>query len=62
MNTANDLDVLLSEAEAHPMVGWSFDWLGGRMTTTPAPWNYNELVVEEARRSPDLLDLGTRRR
>jgi SAM-dependent methyltransferase len=50
---------LLQEADGHPVVGWDFSWLGGRITSHPLPWDYGTMIVERARRSPDLLDLGT---
>lgn len=50
---------LLREAVLQPMVGWDFGWLEGRVTRGEFPWNYTEMVRERARRSPDLLDLGT---
>ena len=52
-------DALLEEAESRPVRGWDFTWLGARMTTEPLPWDFTEIVVRYARRSPDLLDLGT---
>ncbi len=54
-----DFESLIDEAEAQPFVGWDFSYLGNRMVTEPLPWNYNELVVTRARRSPDLVDLDT---
>jgi SAM-dependent methyltransferase len=54
-----ELDTLLAEAEAHPVVGWDFSWLGPRMVTSALPWDYDAIVLEHARRSPDLLDIGT---
>lgn len=32
---------------------------GGRIVTTPAPWHFEAEVDRLARRSPDLLDMGT---
>jgi SAM-dependent methyltransferase len=52
-------DALVAEAESRPVRGWDFSWLGDRMTTKPLPWSFGEIVVRHARRSPDLLDLGT---
>ena len=49
---------LLAEAAAHPVSGWDFAWLGDRISTS-LPWSFEEVVVRHARRSPDLLDLGT---
>lgn len=41
------------------MVGWDFTWLGPRLVTSPLPWDYDAIVVDRARHSPDLLDLET---
>ena len=43
----------------HPVVGWDFSWLRGRLEESRLPWDYSEIVADLARRSPDLLDLGT---
>jgi len=53
------VDALLDEAERQPFVGWDFSWLRGRLDSQPLPWDYTASVVEHARSSPDLLDLGT---
>src|SRR2546427_6704139 len=53
------VDALLDEAERQPFVGWDFSWLRGRLDSQPLPWDYTATVVEHARSSPDLLDLGT---
>jgi len=58
-STEPDLDHLLAEAESQPFVGWDFSWLAGRTRVRPLPWDFEAEVVAEARRSPDLLDLGT---
>jgi SAM-dependent methyltransferase len=50
---------LVAEAERRPTTGWDFSWLGGRMTTTPLPWDFTELVVERTRLARDMLDMGT---
>ena len=52
-------DRLLDEAERHPFTGWDFSWIEDRITAEPLPWDYTQAVLEQARRSPDLLDLGT---
>jgi hypothetical protein len=52
-------DELLREADEHPVVGWDFSWLGGRLSSPPLPWDFGAMVVDRARQSPDLLDLGT---
>ena len=54
-----DLDELIAEAEAHPTEGWDWDWRGDRLTSSPLPWSYREIVQRLARDSPDRLDLGT---
>ena len=56
---AADLERLIAEAEAQPVRGWDFSWLGSRMFTSQLPWDYDSLVLRRARASPDLLDLGT---
>jgi hypothetical protein len=53
------VDRLLDEAQARSIEGWDFSWLGDRIGTTDLPWNFDDLVVRHARRSPDLLDMGT---
>lgn len=50
---------LIAEALAHPISGWDFSWLAGRLRSTAPPWSYEELVLALAVGSPDLLDLGT---
>ena len=55
----SDLDVLLDEAERQPVVGWDFSWLAARRHVETVPWDFAALVVEQARQSPDLLDMGT---
>jgi hypothetical protein len=50
---------LLREADDHPVVGWDFSWLGNRLISHPLPWDYAAMLLDHARRSPDLLDLGT---
>lgn len=49
---------LLREADARPLVGWDLS-CDGRITTTATPWNFEAAVVRHARRSPDMLDMGT---
>jgi hypothetical protein len=56
---AADLDRLLDEAERQPLVGWDFSWLGDRRRVRPVAWDFSTLVIERARASPDLLDMGT---
>jgi SAM-dependent methyltransferase len=53
------LDALLAEAEARPVEGWDFSWLGERAVSHPPPWDFTAIVAAHARRVPDLLDLGT---
>lgn len=53
------VDGLLDEAEIQPIRGWDISWLGGRVSTTPPPWSFEKIVSRRARRSPDLLDIGT---
>lgn len=53
------IDALIDEADRQPFVGWDFSWIEGRITSAPLPWDYTAAVDEQARRSPDLVDLGT---
>jgi SAM-dependent methyltransferase len=53
------IDDLLDAAERQPFSGWDFSWIDGRIVGEPLPWDYTGLVVEHAKQSPDLLDLGT---
>lgn len=50
---------LLGEADARPVTGWDFSWLGNRLVTEPLPWDYGAMLAEHAARSADMLDLGT---
>lgn len=54
-----DFEQLIQEARSHLIEGWDFAWLGDRVSTTPLPWSFEEIVTRHARESPDLLDLGT---
>jgi SAM-dependent methyltransferase len=54
-----DIDVLLAEAETHPVEGWDFSWLGPRAVSEPPVWDFTAIVEERAIDAPDLLDLGT---
>jgi hypothetical protein len=53
------VDALIDEAERQPFTGWDFSWIEGRIIADPLPWDYTAAVVNAARHSPDLLDLGT---
>lgn len=59
MGARAELDRLLAEAEARQLGGWDFSWLGERMRTTSPTWDFDALVADRARVSPNLLDLGT---
>ena len=54
-----DVERLLDEAEARPVEGWDFGWLGERIRIGPLPWSFDDIVIAHARRSLDLLDLDT---
>jgi SAM-dependent methyltransferase len=41
------------------VTGWDFTWLRERVTTSPLPWSFEEIVSSHARESPDLLDMET---
>jgi hypothetical protein len=53
------VDRLLDAANSQPVIGWDFNWLGERVSTTRLPWSFEEIVLGHARQSPDLLDMGT---
>lgn len=53
------LDALLAEAEARPVEGWDFSWLGQRAVTEFPAWDFAAIVERQARTAADLLDLGT---
>jgi SAM-dependent methyltransferase len=53
------LAALLAEADAHPVEGWDFSWLGPRACTEFPEWDFTAIVERRARDSTDLLDLGT---
>lgn len=53
------VDELLAEAEARPVEGWDFSWLGERAVSHPPPWDFEAIVERHLARAPDLLDLGT---
>lgn len=59
MATDDEFERLLDDAVRQPFSGWDFTWLDARMSLGPVPWDFAEIVAEHARRSPDLLDLGT---
>ena len=50
---------LVAEAVAHPISGWDFSWLAGRLRWSDPPWSYDEIVSALATESTSLLDLGT---
>jgi len=49
---------LLEEADAYPVRGWDFAWLGERISKAPLRWSFEEIVSSHAGRAPDLLDMG----
>jgi len=53
------IESLIREAELHPTSGWDFSWLGARHKAVPPPWDFEGIVAQYARRSPDMLDMGT---
>lgn len=59
MGAMASLPELIADAMAHPISGWDFSWVAGRMRSTAPPWSYDRMVALAATRSPDLLDLGT---
>src|SRR5215212_7366877 len=59
MSNPTDPGRLLDEAERQPFAGWDFSWLAGRVRVERLPWDFDARVAAAARRSPDLLDMGT---
>lgn len=59
MGAMASLPELIADGIAHPISGWDFSWVAGRMRSTAPPWSYDRIVAVAAARSPDLLDLGT---
>lgn len=57
--TQRSFDDLIAEAESHPTGGWGFSWLGTRFESCSLPWDFEAMVGEHARRSPNMLDMGT---
>jgi len=57
MPGARKFDALIEEAERRPFIGWDVS-CDGRIRTA-SPWDFAAIVAAQARRSPDLLDLGT---
>ncbi len=50
---------LLAKEYAHPLEGWDFSHLDGRMAETPLPWSYREMVKKRLETSSALLDMDT---
>jgi SAM-dependent methyltransferase len=50
---------LIAEAHRHPLRGWDFSWLRGRMVEEPLPFDYVEEVRKRMDQVAALLDLGT---
>jgi SAM-dependent methyltransferase len=59
MNTADDFDALVAEAEAAPITGWDFSWLDGRATEERPPWGYSRMVAARLPSVDCLLDVQT---
>jgi SAM-dependent methyltransferase len=54
---SDPFDALMAEADRRPFVGWDVT-LDGRISSV-RPWDFSAQVDRRARRSPDLLDIGT---
>ncbi|RSZ44193.1 MULTISPECIES: methyltransferase domain-containing protein [unclassified Variovorax] len=54
----SEFERLLREADARPLVGWELS-CDGRIATTATSWNFEQTVDRYARKSPDMLDMGT---
>jgi SAM-dependent methyltransferase len=55
----SDVARLLADADARPVEGWDFSWLGERLRTAPLPWSFDDMVATHIQASPDHLDLET---
>jgi ubiquinone/menaquinone biosynthesis C-methylase UbiE len=53
----NEFNNLLKAADNETLVGWDLSY-GGRISTS-TPWNFEVVVDQCARNSPDMLDMGT---
>ena len=56
MRTIGDL---LHEASLYPVGVSDLSWLGDRFAFSPPPWDLTQMITDFARRSSNLLDLGT---
>ena len=54
-----DFEVLYAEGLQTAFSGWDFPFLHDKLIENPLPWNYQNMVIEKARRAKRLLDLGT---
>lgn len=50
---------LLRDALEVPFRGWDFSVLGDRILLEPPPWDFEQLVDDEAAQATSMLDMGT---
>jgi SAM-dependent methyltransferase len=50
---------LTESSSEPPLAGWNLGALGPRIAIEPLPWDFDAIVVQHARDSSDLLDIGT---
>lgn len=55
----DDVEGLITEAEALPVAGWDASPIAGRWTHGHPPWEYRTLVSKQLASAASLLDLGT---
>lgn len=59
MNREELLRLWRAEEEASEEYGWDFSYLSGRMTESPLPWDYGDLIRGYLVPSMELLDIDT---
>lgn len=50
---------LIEEAQQAHFAGWDFSWLAGRSESSPAPWDYRQIVIEYIQSAESMLDMET---
>lgn len=50
---------LVSEATAHPFLGWDFGYIEGRYVEGELPWDFRGMLAQKLKSARAYLDLGT---
>lgn len=50
---------LIDQATSSTIEGWHFSFMEGRQSTTPLPWNYEDLAAEHVMSATRVLDVDT---